>query len=126
CLARFVRGWAEVGSWHNADVPLVFGDLDALGVEFLTAVCPMSSIVSFPVHAPLLGRLRCHWRSGLAGGYRGHRAGQVVVGLSGRPERWRHVRLACVLAEYQVRSVVPAVSGQWASPAVTGGDGCHR
>lgn len=50
----------------------------------------------------------------------------VGVGVSGRPERWRHVRLACVLAEHQVRSVVPAVSGQWASPVVTGGEGCHR
>ncbi|MFC8866461.1 carboxylesterase/lipase family protein [Streptomyces sp. NPDC057148] len=39
-LARFARRRGEAGPWHTADVPFAFGNLDAVGADFLIGGAP--------------------------------------------------------------------------------------
>ncbi|TDC22372.1 carboxylesterase/lipase family protein [Streptomyces sp. 8K308] len=39
-LARFARGRGEARPWHTADVPFAFGNLDAVGADFLIGGAP--------------------------------------------------------------------------------------
>ncbi|MDO0917340.1 carboxylesterase family protein [Streptomyces sp. DT2A-34] len=54
-LARFARRRADARPWHNADIPFAFGNLDALGAEFLTGGPPDE------LDHALSQRMLCSW-----------------------------------------------------------------